>query len=61
MSQSATEINEALQLYRASIGTEAEQVAYEHLNAVVERVKQQTNEDRCCGGRCRFCPVWREK
>ena len=55
-SQSARDIDDALKLYRLAQGTDAEDDAYSHLQAVVERAKQQ---DACCGGRCRFCPVWR--
>lgn len=58
MSQSANHINDALKLYRAAQGTEAEQLAFDNLNAVVERVKRG---DECCNGRCRWCPQWRGK
>lgn len=57
-SKAAQEIDDALKLFRLAQGTEAEADAYSHLQSVVERVKQ--SNDNCCGGRCRFCPVWRE-
>lgn len=57
MSQSAHEINEALKLYRLAQGTPNEGDAFEHLQSVVAEVKAR----ECCGGRCRFCPVWRGK
>lgn len=57
MSQSAKDINAALQLYRVAQGTEHEADAFANLQATVARVR----EEQCCGGRCRFCPVWRSK
>ena len=60
MSLAAIEINDALKLYRIAEGTEHEESAYAELNAVIERVKQEQHAD-CCGGRCRFCPVWRSR
>lgn len=56
MSKSAESINAALKLYRECQNTPAEQAAFEHLSAVVERVKN----DNCCGGRCRWCTEWRK-
>lgn len=61
MSTAAHEINEALKLYRVAQGTEHEEAAYAELNAVIARVKLQDRAEQCCGGRCRFCPVWRAK
>lgn len=57
MSQSAKDINAALQLYRVAQGTEHEEDAFANLQATVARVR----DEQCCGGRCRFCPVWRSK
>lgn len=59
MSQQA-ELIEALQLYRLAQGTPDEQAAFDYLNETVQRVREGQGRE-CCGGRCRFCPMWRGK